>query len=143
MLDNDVNRYGGDKMTNQEAKRVLEAVLFCANAEPKLCVIGDCDHCKGYVGPEEDVDAYNLALEALEKNDKYGWHDLKENPDDLPPDNYEGDVLVSLYGIDGHIHYKHGIKLAYWCGRKYSFFDDESNYLVEAWKHLEPFKEDD
>ena len=30
------------------------------------------------------AEAFNMAYEALEKADKYRWHDLRKNPDDLP-----------------------------------------------------------
>lgn len=51
-------------MTNEEAKFVLEK---------NMSVFDIRLNC-----------AYDVAIEALENADKYKWHDLRKNPDDLP-----------------------------------------------------------
>ena len=43
--------------------------------------------------------AFEEAIKALVKADKYRWHDLRKNPDDLPEDNGYGEsdyVLVMI-----------------------------------------------
>ena len=49
--------------------------------------------------PMDYTVAFETAIEALEKADKYKWHDLRKNPDDLPEADEYGKskyVLVRL-----------------------------------------------
>ena len=75
---------------------------------------------------------------ALEKADKYRWHDLRKNPDDLPEDNGYGKseyVLVMIgtpewYSCDW-AYYSHNAKM--WSTYEQNVF---------AWRYIEPFKEE-
>lgn len=41
-----------------------------------------------------EVDAIRVAVKALEKAEKYRWHDLRKNPNDLPKN--EAEYLVKI-----------------------------------------------
>lgn len=48
-----------------------------------------------WLGTDNEIKVYpavKMAIEALEKADKYRWHDLRKNPEDLPKHNNK--VLV-------------------------------------------------
>lgn len=92
-----------------------------------------------------------------EIHDKYKWHDLKQNPNDLPKDNSE--VLVAIYNtkIDLLVRYrivwfatdlyecdKQDFYL-YKNKRESGFVDYDNDWTmfkvnsVVAWKYIEPF----
>lgn len=59
------------------------------------------DNDDAYWTAQEYLDAYELVIDALEKADKYRWHDLRENPADLPKemepgDDFSVDVLLAI-----------------------------------------------
>ena len=75
---------------------------------------------------------------ALEKADKYRWHDLRKNPDDLPEadGNSESDYVLVLIGTPEwnsweQAYYHHDKKL-------WSTYDQN----VFAWRYIEPFEEE-
>ena len=75
---------------------------------------------------------------ALEKADKYRWHDLRKNPDDLPEadGNSESDYVLVLIGTPEwnsweQAYYHHDKKL--WSTYEQNVF---------AWRYVEPFKEE-
>ena len=87
----------------------------------------------------EYYEAIEMAVDALEKADKYRWHDLRKNPDDLPEDNGYGKseyVLVMIGTPEWYscewAYYHHGKKL-------WSTYDQN----VFAWRYIEPFKEEE
>lgn len=93
------------------------------DAEHKLCK--ECD------GNRE---ALTLAAEAMEKADKYRWHDLRKNPKDLP--NKFEDVLIAFKNnpiVDVAMYGNGGI----WATTSSTY---RTGFVV-AWKHIEPFKE--
>ena len=105
-----VNR--GNRMTNKEAYEFIQT-LFLPREIRELC------------------------LKALEKADKYRWHDLRKNPDDLPEDNGYGKseyVLVRLGTPEWYscewAYYNHNAKV-------WSLYEQN----VFAWRYIEPFKE--
>lgn len=73
----------------------------------------------------------------FEEQNKYRWHDLRDNPNDLPEDNKQ--VLVSIK--DGCIHRtwhdSHG-----WRNRnsKIRYYSDKS---VLAWREIEEFESEE
>ena len=82
--------------------------------------------------------AFEEAIKALEKADKYRWHDLRKNPDDLPEDNGYGKseyVLVMIgtpeWNSWEQAYYHHGKRL--WTTYEQNVF---------AWRYIEPFKEE-
>ena len=53
-------------MTNEDAKTIMDNLIYL------------------YRPLGNSLKAWHMAIEALEKADKYRWHDLRKNPDDLP-----------------------------------------------------------
>ena len=83
--------------------------------------------------------AFEEAIKALEKADKYRWHDLRKNPDDLPEAIGGGDeseyVLVMIGTPEWYscewAYYSHNAKM-------WSIYEQN----VFAWRYIEPFKEE-
>ena len=79
-----------------------------------------------------------VCLKALEKADKYKWHDLRKNPDDLPEADEYGcsEYVLVMTGTpewDNHewAYYNHNTRV-------WSTPFCEQN--VFAWRYIEPFK---
>ena len=88
----------------------------------------------------EYYEAIEMAVEALEKADKYRWHDLRKNPDDLPEaigDGYESEYVLVMTGTPEwnsweQAYYHHGKRL--WSTYEQNVF---------AWRYIEPFEEEE
>ena len=88
----------------------------------------------------EYYEAIEMAVEALEKADKYRWHDLRKNPYDLPEaigGGYESEYVLVMIGTPEwnsweQAYYHHGKKL--WSTYEQNVF---------AWRYIEPFKEEE
>ena len=85
-------------------------------------------------------EAIKMAIEALEKADKYKWHDLRKNPDDLPEADEYGcsEYVLIMIGTpewDNHewAYYNYNTK-----GWSTPFYEQN----VFAWRYIEPFKEE-
>ena len=85
-------------------------------------------------------EAIKMAIEALEKADKYRWHDLRKNPDDLPEADEYGcsEYVLIMIGTpewDNHewAYYNYNTK-----GWSTPFYEQN----VFAWRYIEPFKEE-
>lgn len=79
-----------------------------------------------------------VCLKALEKADKYKWHDLRKNPDDLPEADEYGcsEYVLVMTGTpewDNHewAYYNHNTRV-------WSTPFCEQN--VFAWRYIEPFE---
>ena len=123
----------------------------CKMAENiKMCIVGACNEGCHYMDLgdyscdcdrawSEMHDWINKAEEALEKAEKYKWHDLRKNPDDLP-DAWEY-VLICTYKNEEYVAQVDTV-LHTWVLR-----DDEFDYcevgssMVKAWREIDPFKE--
>ena len=108
-------------MTNKEAKTIMENLIYLYRP------IGD------------SLKAWHMAIKALEKADKYRWHDLRKNPDDLPEDNGygESDYVLVMIGTPEwnrweQAYYHHGKRL--WSTYEQNVF---------AWRYIEPFEEEE
>ena len=120
-------RLGGNRMTNKGAIKELKYSI-----EPNQGFM----ECRTGTISEE---AIKMAIEALEKADKYRWHDLRKNPDDLPEaigGGYESEYVLVMIGTPEwnsweQAYYHHGKKL-------WSTYDQN----VFAWRYIEPFKEE-
>ena len=66
-------------MANEEAKTRMENLVYLYRP------LGD------------GLEALFMAIKALEKADKYRWHDLRKNPDDLPEAIGEADTKANMY----------------------------------------------
>ena len=83
-------------------------------------------------------EAIKMAIEALEKADKYRWHDLRKNPDDSPEadgNSESEDVLVRIGTPEWY-----SCEWAYYHHDKNLWSIYEQN--VFAWRYIEPFKEE-
>lgn len=81
---------------------------------------------------EEFVEYYKTVIEALEKADKYRWHDLWKDPYDLP--EIDGRYYIAFMMNDG-INY--GIATYHVANRYFT-----SWYEPVAWREIEPFMEE-
>ena len=84
--------------------------------------------------------AVGVAIEALEKADKYKWHDLRKNPDDLPEaigGGYESDYVLVMIGTPEWNSWEQ----AYYHHDKKMWSTYEQN--VFAWRYVEPFEEEE
>ena len=107
---------GGNRMTNKEAIEMFKTISIV-----------------------EILKLNKIVIDALEKADKYRWHDLRKNPDDLPEDNGYGKseyVLVMIGTPEWYscewAYYHHDKKL-------WSIYEQN----VFAWRYIEPFKEEE
>ena len=79
------------------------------------------------------------AIQQLEKRYEYRWHDLTEDPDDLP----EVDKRVYLaVQMEGYISYITGSYTISYSDLKTLEFESDDYYRVNnciAWKEIEPF----
>ena len=108
-------------MTNEEAKTIMDNLIYL------------------YRPLGNSLKAWHMAIKALEKADKYRWHDLRKNPDDLPEadGNSESDYVLVMIGTPEwnsweQAYYHHGKRL-------WSTYDQN----VFAWRYIEPFKEEE
>lgn len=94
----------------------------------------------------EYAKADEAIIEALEKqaiiaetSDKYRWHDLRKDPEDLPPHGIVVIVLTEGFGFGASI-YTHTI--GHWNKDKGKWrFDSVAYPIPIAWREIEPFEE--
>ena len=106
-------------MTDEEAKTIMDNLIYL------------------YRPLGNSLRAWHMAIKALEKADKYRWHDLRKNPDDLPEaigDGYESDYVLVMIGTPEW----NGWEQAYYHHGKRLWSTYEQN--VFAWRYIEPFK---
>ena len=121
-------------MTNEEAIMLL-------NPSTRILALAEIEYYNGFRGKDAYIkaieDAHILAVEALEKADKYKWHDLRKNPDDLP----EADE----YGRSEFVFVMTGTPEWYSCEWAYYHHDKKLWSIYEqdvfAWRYIEPFEE--
>lgn len=125
-------------MTNEEAKRIMEF------ERDSMC--NDCYPLIGYGGSEEcdfctRREAYESAIFALEKTEKCKWHDLRENPEDLPKE--EKDVLCVVSGSVGNVIYEESYVVMYYDSDEKLWIDGAIDghfpyrLTVLAWREIE------
>ena len=126
-------------MTPQEAKEKFKSII-----------IAEIDRLPYHYDEEVDYYVYDdtskvdellqlnkIVSKALKKADKYRWHDLRKNPDDLPEaigGGYESDYVLVMIGTPEwngweQSYYHHGKRL-------WSTYERD----VFAWRYIEPFK---
>ena len=111
-------------MTNKEAIEQFKERLAITDYRQKI---------------PEYYEAIEMAVDALEEADKYRWHDLRKNPDDLPEadGNSESDYVLVMIGTPEwnsweQAYYKYDDMM-------WSTYDQN----VFAWRYIEPFKEEE
>ena len=107
-------------MTNKEAKKIMDNLIYL------------------YRPLGGSLEAWHMAIKSLEKADKYRWHDLRKNPDDLPEadGNSESEYVLVMIGTPEwnsweQAYYSHGKRL--WSTYEQNVF---------AWRYIEPFEEE-
>ena len=128
------------KMTNEEAIKMFKAIIMAEidrlphhyDAEVDDVVYDDTSRVN------EFLQLNKIVSKALKKADKYRWHDLRKNPDDLPEADEYGcsEYVLAMIGTpewDNHewAYYNHNTRA--WSTPFY-----EQN--VFAWRYIEPFK---
>lgn len=128
-------------MTNKEAIEMFKAIMMA-----------EIERIPSHYDAEVDDDVYDhtdrideilklnkIVIKALEKADKYRWHDLRKNPDDLPEadGNSESDYVLVMIGTPEwnsweQAYYHHGKRL--WTTYEQNVF---------AWRYIEPFEEEE
>lgn len=128
-------------MTNEKAIEMFKAIMMA-----------EIDRTPHHYDAEVDDDVYDdiskvdeilklnkIVSKALEKADKYRWHDLRKNPDDLPEadGNSESDYVLVMIGTPEwnsweQAYYHHGKRL--WTTYEQNVF---------AWRYIEPFEEEE
>ena len=109
-------------MTNKEAKTIMDNLIYL------------------YRPLGNSLKAWHMAIKALEKADKYRWHDLRKNPDDLPEaigGSYVSEYVLVMIGTPGWnncewAYYKHNHK-------EWSTYEQN----IYAWRYIEPFEEEE
>ena len=87
--------------------------------------------------PMDYTVAFEKAIKALEKADKYRWHDLRKNPDDLPEADGGGDESEYVLAMIGTPEWNSWEQAYYHHDKKmWSTYDQN----VFAWRYIEPFK---
>ena len=128
-------------MTNEEAIKMFRAII-----------IAEIDRLPSHYDAEVDYYVYDdtskvnellqlnkIVSKALKKADKYRWHDLRENPDDLP----EADE----YGCSEYVLVMTGTPA--WDNHEWAYYNHNTRMWstpfcvqnVFAWRYIEPFKE--
>ena len=105
----------------------------------KLLEMLSSDEFQQFTSSEFD-DAIYTAIEALEKADKYRWHDLRKNPDDLPEAICGGDESEYVVVMIGTPEWNSWEQAYYHHDKKmWSTYDQN----VFAWRYIEPFEEEE
>ena len=128
-------------MTNEEAIEMFKAIIMAEIDRLPYHYDEEVDY---YVYDDtskvdELLQLNKIVSKALEKADKYRWHDLRKNPDDFPEavgGGYESDYVLVLIGTPEwnsweQAYYHHDKKL--WSTYEQNVF---------AWRYIEPFKEE-
>ena len=128
-------------MTNEEAIKMFKAIIMEEigrlphhyDAEVDDVVYDDIS------SVDELLQLNKIVSNALKKADKYKWHDLRKNPDDLPEDNGYGEsdyVLVTIGTPEWNnyewTYYNHNTRM--WSTHEQNVF---------AWRYIEPFKDEE
>ena len=128
-------------MTDEEALKMFKSII-----------IAEIDRLPYHYDEEVDYYVYDdtskvdellqlnkIVSKALKKADKYRWHDLRKNPDDLPEADEYGcsEYVLVMTGTpewDNHewAYYHHDKKL-------WSTYEQD----VFAWRYIEPFEEEE
>ena len=139
-------------MTNEEAIKKFKAIMMA-----------EIDRLPHHYDAEVGEDVYDdtskvdellqlnkIVSKALEKADKYRWHDLRKNPDDLPEDEYvevmtdeHNDIPFSIQYDDAIMQFgEKRIPLGY-VDSIFIEWDAERLGEIIAWRYIEPFKEEE
>ena len=126
-------------MTNEEAIKMFKAIIMAEigrlphhyDSEVDDVVYDDISRI------DELLQLNKIVSKALKKANKYRWHDLRKNPDDLPEDTGYGEseyVLVMIGTPEWYncewAYYNHDKKV-------WSTHEQQDGF---AWRYVEPFE---
>lgn len=120
---------GGNRMTNKEAIEMFKAIM-------KAEIERIPSHC-GVDRIDEILELNKCVIEAIEKADKYRWHDLRKNPDDLPEaieGSYVSEYVLVMIGTPGW----NNCEWAYYRHNHKEWSTYEQNII--AWRYIELFE---
>lgn len=121
-------------MTNKET------IDWCRNFQDNLVA------CKQECAPRYAyaLKAMSTAIDALEKADEYRWHDLRENPNDLP-DHHEKTVIIlkrancfNKYEV-AYLNFKGEWVIFSTLEEVFSEYE-KGVWCIAGWKYIEPFE---
>ena len=129
-------------MTNEEAIKMFRAIIIAEidrlphhyDAEVDYYVYDDTSKVDGL------LQLNKIVSKALKKADKYRWHDLRKNPDDLPEaigGSYVSEYVLVMIGTPGWNNYE----WAYYKHDHKEWSTYEQN--IFAWRYIEPFEEEE
>ena len=128
-------------MTNKEAIKMFKAIIM---AEIDRIPYHYDEEVGEYVYDNtskvnELFELDKIVSKAFKKADKYRWHDLRKNPDDLPEynGNSESDYVLVMIGTPEWNSWEQ----AYYSHDKKMWSTYEQNVL--AWRYIEPFKDEE
>ena len=75
-----------------------------------------------------------MAIEALEKVDKYRWHDLRKDPDDLPPIDERVELI---FNVNNKNINQFGLLNT---NKEWAVNGFITQLSVIAWRYIEPFE---
>ena len=128
-------------MTNEEAIKMFKAIIMAEI--DRLPYHYDAEVGKGVYDSTSKVNELlqlnKIVSKAIKKADKYKWHDLRKNPDDLPKADEYGcsDYVLVMIGTPEWNSWEQ----AYYHHDKRLWSTYEQN--VFAWRYIEPFKEEE
>ncbi len=76
------------------------------------------------------VEAFKMAIEALENREEYRWHDIQKNPEDLPEGNDHRLVLVAYKFLKDDGYYYDLVKAGLVKPSKY----------IAAWTYIQKYE---
>lgn len=134
-------------MDNKEAKAIIVSMANDIAKVLRLHIFKDMERCRLF---KEQYMALVMAIEALDKQIKYRWHDLRKNPEDLPSCNCyccvlveDGEYAICEYSVDckrfgetvTEKHYElQSEPVESW----FEGFDED--FITIAWRYIEPFE---
>lgn len=121
----------------EEIKNITQGLndISCVDCKSFNGVFGVCDENRKC--DEAIVDAVSLLCHFEKHHNKYRWHDLRENPDDLPEDSQQVDVCDER----GNRYYTHiDIYSTNNWSRKVWHYSLNGVEPI-AWREIEPFED--
>ena len=116
-------------MTLEEANRYASQTNFCEYC--KQDILSSCAGC-----PYSDY--ITLSRQLIKKQLKYRWHDLRNDPTDLPRDGKLVETVFVPACLPIHtINYRYGHEYG---GEG---FNKRTDATVIAWREVEPYKEEE
>lgn len=101
---------------------ILEAARHCVEDGCDECPLNKPFLCIG--------DPYDFAEAILKQNEKYGWHDIVKNPNDMPVIE-DGNKLYLIYYEYSNPEYR--IVRGWWIKERI----EENKKFADAWKEIE------